>query len=68
MQVLDSNDSPPTFPAGLYTAHVSEAALSGSTVIDVIAEDPDTTGSAVYSIQSGADGKFNIDATTGKIN
>ncbi|KAM3964103.1 cadherin-related tumor suppressor fat [Aphomia sociella] len=63
--ILDKNDSPPEFknipPAYL----ASEDLAPGQRIATITAEDPDTIGSIVYSIQTDEPVPFLLDANTG---
>lgn len=68
--VQDVNDYPPVFVQPFYNKAIAEDTPSGTSVIQVRAVDGDYSSSnsqVVYRIQSGAQDKFVIDATSGVI-
>ncbi|XP_055621395.1 cadherin-23 [Toxorhynchites rutilus septentrionalis] len=68
--VQDVNDHPPTFLQSTYVTSIAEDLPSGSTVIEVKAEDGDGSppnSFIVYRIHSGASDKFVISPDTGVI-
>ncbi|CAF92949.1 unnamed protein product, partial [Tetraodon nigroviridis] len=68
VNVTDVNDNAPVFGCQLYAAVVSEGAATGSSVIQVVAEDADSkpNGAVSYSITSGNQGnQFSIDPASG---
>ncbi|KAI6648491.1 protocadherin Fat 4-like [Oopsacas minuta] len=68
--VLDANDKDPVFSLSTYTATVSEDAQDGSSVVQVLAIDNDTSHNALikYAIYDPPQGlPFRIDITTGLI-
>ena len=65
IDVLDRNDSPPSFQSKLMSLNVSESAPVGQEITKVVATDKDTLGTLSYSIVKGDDGKFTIDPPTG---
>lgn len=65
MNVMDKNDSPPTFRDLPTTFSVSEDLGAGQVVAAISATDPDTIGKLEYSAISGDDGKFILEKDTG---
>jgi hypothetical protein len=55
IKVSDVNDNSPKFQSPIYETHVSEAARSGSNVIQVSADDKDLElkGKVIYNITAG---------------
>ena len=71
VNILDENDNTPKFSKHLYTEHVTENALAGTTVGRVHAIDPDMgrNGEIQFEITGGNKGnKFRIDKDSGYIN
>ena len=68
VNVLDENDNPPRFLQPSYTVATSENTPVGTSVLQVIASDPDFTdqGRLVYSL-SGQQTSFGINSQTGII-
>ncbi|XP_059046362.1 cadherin-related tumor suppressor [Achroia grisella] len=63
--ILDKNDSPPEFK-NIPTAYLaSEDLAPGQRIATIVAEDPDTIGSIVYSIQTEEPVPFILDSKTG---
>uniref|UniRef100_A0A671THD5 FAT atypical cadherin 3a n=1 Tax=Sparus aurata TaxID=8175 RepID=A0A671THD5_SPAAU len=70
INVTDVNDNAPMFSSDLYTAVVSEDAIIGESVVQLVAEDIDSqlNGAILYSIISGdRDNQFFIDPLRGVI-
>ncbi|CAG0887187.1 unnamed protein product [Cyprideis torosa] len=70
VKVEDVNDNPPFFiePVGGYSAVIPEDTRNGSFVLELNAQDPDTTSELFYSITSGnMDDTFTIDSRSGII-
>ncbi|XP_062852447.1 cadherin-related family member 1 [Trichomycterus rosablanca] len=69
INVIDSQDSPPIFVGAPYYGYVYEVSSPGSEILTVSAKDGDVENpnSVVYSIESGADGAFAINKTSGCI-
>lgn len=65
--VLDKNDSPPSFKDAPLRYSVSEDLSPGLSVTTIRAEDPDTIGELEYSLVSGGDDHFALDAGTGML-
>lgn len=65
MNVLDKNDSPPTFRDVPLVFSVSEDLAVGQTVAQIAATDPDTLGTLEYSLVKGDTGKFLLEKSTG---
>lgn len=65
INILDKNDSPPTFRDLPLHFTVSEDVSIGQSVALIAATDLDTIGTLEYSIESGDDGKFRLDKLTG---
>ena len=65
VNVMDKNDSPPTFRDLPTTFSVSEDLGAGQIVASISATDPDTIGKLEYSTVSGDDGKFILEKDTG---
>ncbi|GAB0089240.1 Cadherin-related tumor suppressor [Sergentomyia squamirostris] len=65
IQVLDKNDSPPTFRDLPLTFSVSEDLGAGQSVATLRATDPDTIGTLAYALISGDDNKFSLETDTG---
>mgnify|MGYP002260009619 FL=1 len=68
IRVKDENDNPPQFSKDVYKVAISENATIGSSVIRVLASDPDHGSNAdlTFTIQGG-DQVFSINSTSGKI-
>ena len=62
-----TSNTTPTFSSQPTTATINENSAAGTTVVTVLATDPDSGDSVTHSLDSTSDGLFNIDATTGKI-
>ena len=65
--VLDKNDSPPSFMDAPLRYSVSEDLSPGLSVSTIRAEDPDTIGELEYSLVSGGDDHFALDARSGML-
>lgn len=69
--ITDVNNGPPTFPQAQYKAAVSETASTGTSVITIVADDPDAEtspfGKLVYTLIVNPSLKFNIDPDVGTI-
>lgn len=65
VNVLDKNDSPPTFRDLPLMFTVSEDLGVGQSVATICATDPDTIGTLEYSLISGDDGKFILEKSSG---
>ncbi|XP_078366665.1 protocadherin Fat 4-like [Oculina patagonica] len=68
VNVEDENDNPPQFTESVYQVAISENATVASSIIRVIANDPDHGGNAdlVFTLMGG-DGVFAINKTSGVI-
>ena len=70
VQVKDQNDNDPVFQPPMYEKMLYEDVLPGTTVVKVIATDPDEgdNGAVTYSLYNDSDaGPFYIDAVSGII-
>ena len=70
ISVLDVNDKDPVFSLSTYTAAISEAAVDGTSVLQVVAVDNDTSHNALikYAIDDPPQGlPFRVDISTGVI-
>ncbi|XP_060727379.1 cadherin-related family member 1 isoform X5 [Tachysurus vachellii] len=69
INVIDSQDTPPSFVGAPYFGYVYEVSSPGSEIFTVYAKDGDVEAPnpIVYSIESGADGIFGINKTSGCI-
>lgn len=65
INVLDKNDSPPSFADSTLTFSVSEDLGQGFTVARIQAHDPDSIGKLEYSLVSPNITEFTLDANTG---
>lgn len=67
--VLDVNDNPPVFLSSLFTISVPENSEIGTSILDVKAQDADSSSNAqmLYSLFSGSMDKFAIDPGSGTI-
>eukprot|EP00066_Takifugu_rubripes_P017726 XP_011606992.1 PREDICTED: protocadherin Fat 4-like [Takifugu rubripes] len=67
--VLDVNDNPPVFLSSSYTISVPENSEIGTSILDVKADDADSSSNAqmLYSLFSGRMDKFAIDPGSGTI-
>ncbi|SPP79093.1 blast:Cadherin-related tumor suppressor [Drosophila guanche] len=65
--VLDKNDSPPQFLDAPFVYNVSEELEIGHTIATIRAHDPDTLGTVTFMLINGHDGKFQLDASTGRL-
>ena len=64
----DENDNSPQFTQAVYQVAISENATAGSSVIRVLANDPDYGSNADLAfILKGGDGVFSINQTSGEI-
>lgn len=63
--VLDKNDSPPVFRDTPLLFTVSEDLGVGHAIATVRASDPDTIGTLAYSLVSGDDQRFQLNAESG---
>lgn len=63
--ILDKNDSPPSFKDTPLKFSVSEDLGPGQPVATLRAVDPDTLGRLEYTLVSGDDGHFVLDADSG---
>ena len=67
----DVNNGPPVFPQLQYSATVSEADSVGTSVITILANDPDADtsqyGKLIYTFTVNMDTKFNIDPNFGAV-
>ena len=62
-----TSNTTPTFSSQPTTATINENSAAGTTVVTVLATDPDSGDSVTHSLDSTSDGLFNINASTGKI-
>ncbi|XP_051936120.1 cadherin-related family member 1 isoform X1 [Hippocampus zosterae] len=69
INVLDAQDTPPSFIGTPYFGYVYEVSLPGSEIYTVVARDGDVGNSNPirYSFEEGDDGVFSINETTGRI-
>lgn len=67
--VLDVNDNPPVFLYSIYTVSVPENSDIGTNILDVSADDADSSSNAqmLYSLFSGSTDTFAIDPGSGAI-
>lgn len=65
MTVLDKNDSPPEFRDTPLLFTISEDLGVGHAIATIRASDPDTIGTLSYSLVSGDDKRFQLNADTG---
>lgn len=63
VKISDENDNHPVFQPDQYEESIKEDTASGTTVVIVTATDADIGDNSkiMYSIASGAEGKFDID-------
>uniref|UniRef100_A0A8C7YN57 Photoreceptor cadherin n=1 Tax=Oryzias sinensis TaxID=183150 RepID=A0A8C7YN57_9TELE len=69
INLLDTNDNIPTFTSEYYIARVPENSPGGSSVVSVIAKDPDSGpwGEVKYTIYGSGSDLFSINPTSGLI-
>ncbi|XP_059422114.1 cadherin-related family member 1 isoform X3 [Carassius carassius] len=69
INVIDIQDTPPVFVGTLYFGYVYEVSSPGSEIFTVFAKDGDmdNPNPIIYSIESGADGVFAINKSSGCI-
>uniref|UniRef100_A0A3Q2YLQ9 Cadherin-related family member 1 n=1 Tax=Hippocampus comes TaxID=109280 RepID=A0A3Q2YLQ9_HIPCM len=69
INVIDAQDTPPSFIGTPYFGYVYEVSLPGSEIFTVVARDGDVGNSNPirYSFEEGDDGVFSINETTGRI-
>lgn len=67
MNVLDKNDSPPSFRDTQLEYSVSEDLSAGQIVAAIRASDPDTIGKITYLLIRGGDSKFDLESSTGVV-
>ncbi|KAI4889077.1 hypothetical protein NFI96_016103 [Prochilodus magdalenae] len=69
INVLDAQDSPPTFVGTPYFGYVYEVSVPGSEIFTVYAKDGDqgNPNPVQYSIVNGSDGSFSINSSSGCI-
>ncbi|KAG1951190.1 cadherin-related family [Pimephales promelas] len=69
INVIDTQDTPPVFVGTPYFGYVYEVSSPGSEIFTVFAQDGDmdNPNPIVYSLESGADGVFSINKTSGCI-
>ncbi|XP_066522734.1 cadherin-related family member 1 isoform X2 [Hoplias malabaricus] len=69
INVLDAQDSPPTFVGTPYFGYVYEVSVPGSEIFTVYAKDGDegNPNPIHYSIVNGSDGSFSINSSSGCI-
>ncbi|XP_016335288.1 cadherin-related family member 1-like [Sinocyclocheilus anshuiensis] len=67
INVIDTQDTPPVFVGTPYFGYVYEVSSPGSEIFTVFAKDGDmdNPNPIIYSIESGADGVFAINKTSG---
>ena len=69
--ITDVNNGPPVFPQTQYTANIPETANVGTSIITILATDPDAEtspyGKLVYTLIENPGLKFNIDPNEGTI-
>lgn len=68
VEVEDENDNPPQFTESVYQVAISENATVTSSIIRVLANDPDhgSNGDLVFTLMGG-DGVFAINETSGEL-
>uniref|UniRef100_A0AAY5LAP0 Cadherin domain-containing protein n=1 Tax=Esox lucius TaxID=8010 RepID=A0AAY5LAP0_ESOLU len=69
INVLDAQDTPPSFVGAPYFGYVYEVSVPGSEIVTVFAKDGDegNPNSIHYSIANGSEGVFTINSTSGSI-
>ncbi|XP_077437767.1 cadherin-related family member 1a isoform X2 [Vanacampus margaritifer] len=69
INVIDAQDTPPTFIGTPYFGYVYEVSLPGSEIFTVVAKDGDVgnPNPIRYSFEEGDDGVFSVNETTGRI-
>ncbi|XP_030196230.1 cadherin-related family member 1 isoform X1 [Gadus morhua] len=69
INVVDAQDTPPSFVGTPYFGYIYEVSLPGSEIFTVYAKDGDqgNPNSIHYSIMNGSDGVFDINSTSGCI-
>ncbi|KAK6636220.1 hypothetical protein RUM43_009878 [Polyplax serrata] len=67
VDVLDKNDSPPSFRNVQLNFSISEDLPAGHVISRIQAEDPDTIGEISYQLIDGGDEKFDIEPSTGRL-
>ncbi|XP_054259786.1 fat-like cadherin-related tumor suppressor homolog [Macrosteles quadrilineatus] len=63
LDIVDYNDSPPTFSERLYTVSVNESLPVGSSVLQVVASDPDGAGLDYYITSGDPHYRFSLRST-----
>lgn len=68
VEVEDENDNSPQFSESVYQVAISENATVASSIIRVLADDPDHggNGDVVFTL-TGGDGVFAINETSGEL-
>uniref|UniRef100_A0A7N6BWY3 Photoreceptor cadherin n=1 Tax=Anabas testudineus TaxID=64144 RepID=A0A7N6BWY3_ANATE len=69
INVIDAQDTPPSFIGTPYFGYVYEVSVPGSEIFTVVAKDGDvgSPNPICYSFDDGDDGVFHINKTTGRI-
>lgn len=67
VNILDKNDSPPSFRNAQLEYSVSEDLPAGHVIATIRAVDPDTIGKISYKLVGGADYKFEMESSTGML-
>ena len=62
-----TSNTTPTFSSQPTTATINENSAAGTTVVTVLATDPDSGDTVTHTLDSTSDDLFNIDGSTGKI-
>ena len=66
LTVIDANDTSPVLAVNPVTGKVSEYALDGAAIVQILASDPDTTDVLTYTLDQPSD-IFKLDQSTGKL-
>ena len=66
VNVIDANDNPPVLARNPVSGKVSEYALDGTAIVQIVASDPDVTDVLTYTLDQPSD-IFNLDSSTGKL-
>ena len=64
--MLDENDTPPHFIPATQDIQVPEDAWLGYIVVTLTSQDDDLEGVVTYDLESGGEGKFEVEALNGK--
>ena len=62
----DENDSPPRFIPAVQDTQVPEDAWLGYIALILTSQDDDLEGVVTYDLESGGEGKFEVETLTGK--